>query len=229
MSQGNPFFGTYEILAELGRGTTGIVLKARADMPINRVRALKVLLLAPAADASLRVARFHREAEVLANLTGDPDPDFPTLYEAGEHNGQFYLVREFVEGNTLEYQARAGLLSLREGIAILASVGGAVRRVHDRGIAHRNLHPSNVLIAADGTPKLSGFGLVGLLEGSERLPPGSPGTPAAVDVQALQRMLGWLCSALNQPKPAWLQAIEQDESLRTPAAFVEALARAGSW
>jgi eukaryotic-like serine/threonine-protein kinase len=210
------------MLAELGRGTTGVVYKARCRA-LNRVVALKMPLLGSPAQATVRCIRFRREAQALARLTWDPDPDFPTLHEVGEHGSQPYLVREFVEGSTLEELVAAGALKLRQGIGILAAVAGAVQRVHDRGIAHRNLHAANVLVGRDGAPKLIGFGHVELLEGSDMLPPGGSGVPADLDVQDLQELLGWLAEALGEPLPQRLEAIRQDDSVDSAASFAEAL------
>jgi serine/threonine protein kinase len=157
-----------------------------------------------------------RSPWALGSLTRDPDPHFPTLYEVGENQGQLYLVREFVEGATLEQFVTARVLGVREGIGALAAVARAVQRVHGRGLAHRNLHPANILIAARGAPKLIGFGRVGMLARPGLMPPGVAGVPAESDVQALKEILGWLGAALGQPIPL-------PGSVDSPAAFAEAL------
>ena len=82
---------------------------------------------------------------------------------------------------------------------------GAVARLHALGLVHRNLNPSNVLVATDGTPKLIGFGGVGIQTASDQLPPGAPGVSHAIDVKSLQAMLAWLFSALGQPIPGSLE------------------------
>jgi serine/threonine protein kinase len=220
--QSASFWGRYELLLELGRGTTGVVYKAREDI-LNRVVALKMPLLASPSEAQVRVARFHREARVLARLTSTPDPNFPELHLVGEYQGQPFYVREFVEGNTLEQMARAGSLTLRQGITVLAAVARAIARIHAQGIAHRNLHPANVLIAVDGTPKLIGFGQVGFLAGSDMLPPGESGASAEVEVRWLQELLRWLCVALQQPVPAGLEWVMAPGSATTASAFAEDL------
>jgi serine/threonine protein kinase len=222
MSQPSSTFAAYEILAELGRGTTGVVYKARNTL-LNRLVALKMPFLDAAAEISLRVARFYREAEVLARLTLDPDPDFPTLYEVGEYQGQPYFVREFVEASTLEQLGMARTLSLREGLGVVTAVASAVTRVHYRGFVHRNVYPSNVLVSVAGNPKLIGFGRVGLLAGSDFLPAGATGEPAEIDVRALQQMLTWLFTALRQPLPPRLEQLRQPGSVASPGAFAEAL------
>jgi serine/threonine protein kinase len=215
----------YTILAELGRGTTGIVYKARHGiLKPDRLVALKIPSLGPPSEQPKRLASFHREFHALAMLTHEPDPAFPTLFDVGHDNaGEHYLAREFVDGSTLERRATGGALGLREGIRILATVAGAVRELHDRGIAHRNLQPSNVLVGRDGTAKLIGFGLVWALAGSDKLPPGLSGESAEVDVRALRKMLSWLCATLRLPVPASLAAIRQFVSAPGAAPFEEAL------
>ena len=112
---------------------------------------------------------------------------------------------------------------MHTGISILATVAEAVAVVHAKGAAHRNLHPSNVLVTAGGAPKLIGFGLVEALAGSNGLPPGVPGVPAEVDGRALQQMLDWLCATLRQPIPAPLEAIRHPSSIPSAVRFADAL------
>jgi serine/threonine-protein kinase len=206
----------YEILAELGRGSTGVVYKARQGVTDCTV-AVKMPLFSSPGDAPLRKARFVREARTLAYLTADPDPDFPALHEVGENQGQPFLVREFVEGGTLEQLAAAGALDLRDGLGVLESVARAVQRVHERGLAHRNLHPANVLVTPERSAKLIGFGFVGPLAG--------PGTPAKLDVRSLQQMLGWLAAAVRQALPASLEALGRPGAVVSPGVLAVLLDR----
>src|SRR5262245_5295420 len=111
-------FPDYEILAEVGRGTTGIVYRAQC-VRLHRVVALKVLLPSLACEAQAR-RRFLREARILANLTRAPDPNFPALHAVGGDDARPYHVREFVEGETLEQRVAARSISPREGIRVLA-------------------------------------------------------------------------------------------------------------
>src|SRR5262249_55395336 len=108
----------YEILAELGRGTTGTVYKARHPVvKPERLLALKMPLLGSAPEATGRLARYHNEWNVLRVLTWKPDPAIPTLYDVGcDAAGQSnYYVREFVDGSALEQLVAKGAVSLREG------------------------------------------------------------------------------------------------------------------
>lgn len=209
-----------KILAEVGRGTTGIVYRAQ-DLRINRVVALKVLLLGPVVEREVRAARFLREARVLASLTAESEPNIPTLHAVTEYQSQLYCVREFVDGETLEERVLARSIRSTDGVRVLGVIADVVARVHARGLIHRNLSPSNVLVATDGTPKLIGFGRVSIQAGPGRLPPGGPKVSPEIDIKALQAMLDWLFSALGQPFPGSLKpALGSVASAKAFAALV---------
>jgi serine/threonine-protein kinase len=214
----------YEILDELCRRTTGIVYKARHPVvKPERLLALKVPLFGSAPEATSRLACYHNEWNALRVLTWEPDPAIPTLYNVGcDAAGQnHHYVREFVDGSTLEQLLASGAVSLREGIRLLSVIAGAVQRMHGRGIAHRNLRASKLLVRADGTAKLIGFGHVWPLAGADHLPAGMSGVSAEVDVRALQEMLAWLCAALRQPVPKPLEAVRQSSATLTPGRFAD--------
>ncbi|MCI0376831.1 MAG: protein kinase [Gemmataceae bacterium] len=195
----------YEILAELGRGTTGVVYKARHSVvKPDRLVALKMPFLGSPSETARRFSSYQNEWNVLRVLTWEPDPAVPTLYNVvSDVSGQlnFYL-REFVSDTSLEQLVVTGSLCLSEGIRILSTIANAVQRMHGHWIAHRNLRPSRVLVGTDGTAKLIGFGHVAPLVGAAELPPGESGVSAKIDIRALQEMLGWLCTTLRQPLPA---------------------------
>jgi serine/threonine protein kinase len=216
----------YDILAELGVGTTGIVYKARHPIvKPDRLVALKMLSLGPTPEAANRLACYQNEWNALRVLTWQPDPAIPTLYDVGRdfagHN--YYYVREFVDGRTLQQLVATAALDLRGGIHVLSMIASAVQRMHFLEITHRNLRASNVFVRTDGTPKLIGFGHVWPLAGAGRLPPGMSGVSAEVDVLALQEMLAWLCGTLQQPVPPPLEAVRQPGSVPSPGRFAEAL------
>jgi serine/threonine protein kinase len=123
----------------------------------------------------------------------------------------------------MEQLAEEGALSVVAALSVLADVAAVVERVHRRGFAHRNLQPSNILVADGGPAKLVGFGLVGFLAGSELVPAGRTGVPAEVDIRALQGTLGWLCGALRQAAPSRLEAIRRADSWRSIDEFKDAL------
>ncbi len=209
----------YEIIRELGRGTTGTVYEAR-HTPLNRRVALKIPVV-PEVERSVKAQRFRRECEALAYLTSGPSRNIPPLQVVAESSdGRLHRVREVVEGSTLERLVADGSIDLRVGLSVLAEVARVVERVHGQGFAHRNLSPANVLVARDGTPWLIGFGRVGLLVGAPMLPSEAAGTPAEVDVRGLQDLLRWLCAALRQPVP---DSLDRTPVL-TAGAFGEAVA-----
>ncbi len=212
MDQPAPAIPPYEFLEELGRGTTGIVYRV-FDTQLKRVVALKIPLPGSAADMVKRRNHFLQEARFVASRD---DPHIPRLHQIGESQGQPYLVREFVVGTSLERLAAIGSLGWREAVGVLAVIAGVVQRVHEKGFVHRNLDPSNVLVAADGAPKLIGFGRFGLLSTSK-------GATVEADVRALQMMLAWLGSTLGQAPTPRLVALCQPGAVASAAAFVEAL------
>lgn len=147
-------FPGFKILAEVGRGATGVVYRAQ-DVTINRVVAIKMLILGPAAEQRMRTARFLREARVLAALM--PHDNIPAIHAIMEHQGHHCHVREFVEGTTLKERVVASRINESDARQVLAGVQAAVDSMHTLGLVHRNLCPENILVAADGTSKLIGF------------------------------------------------------------------------
>ena len=191
----------YEMVGELGRGTTGTVYEAWHTRLDRRV-AVKVPDLTPDAERTAKAERFLRECRALACLTGGSACRIPRLYVVTEHPpGHPYYVRELVEGSTLEQWAASRSSDLLACLSILAEVARVVQRVHEQGFAHRNLSPANVLVAPDSTPRLIGFGRVGALAGSDWLPPGAEGVPAAEDKRDLHELVAWLFAAYGRPVP----------------------------
>lgn len=180
-----PRFNQYLLVAELGRGTTGIVYKAQ-HRRFPRLVALKTILLVTGVDMKVRVARLLREAQILASLT--LDPNIPSVYELGEWKGHSYYCREFIDGQTLEQAVKSSAINRREAMHIVTTVTRTLARVHDRGIVHRNLSPDNVLVTSEGTVKLIGFGLVAAIDTDK-----SP-SQISEDIQLIGKMLAWLCS-----------------------------------
>jgi serine/threonine protein kinase len=176
-------FPGVEVLAELGRGTSGIVYSAKHFLD-GQVVAIKVLLHADSREA---LGQFHRETRLLARLTKNSDTAVPSMYLVGESQGQHFHIREFIDGDTLEHRVAARAIDLRPALQSLAVVASAVARIHEFGLVHGNLHPSNVLIAINRTTKLIGFGRV-----SAR-----PTQPGCGDVDSLRNLAGWLCSEIR--------------------------------
>ncbi|HEX2344885.1 MAG TPA: protein kinase [Vicinamibacterales bacterium] len=139
--------GPYEILSALGAGGMGEVYRAR-DTKLNRDVALKVLPPAFTADAD-RVARFEREARVLASLN---HPRIGSIYGLEDTGSGPALVLELVEGDTLDDRVRRGPLPLPEALAIAQQIADALDAAHASGIIHRDLKPSNIKLKVSGAP-----------------------------------------------------------------------------
>jgi serine/threonine-protein kinase len=145
--------GSYEILGVLGRGGMGVVYKAHQPS-LKRTVALKMILDAAAEPTAL--ARFKAEAEAVAQLQ---HANIVQIYEIGEHEGRPYLSLEYVDGGTLAKRLARMLPMPREAAQLVEMLARAMHAAHQRGIVHRDLKPGNVLLTADGMPKISDFGL----------------------------------------------------------------------
>ena len=133
--------GTYQIVSQLGAGGMGEVYRAK-DLKLGREVAIKVLPERFTADP-LRLARFKREARVLAALN---HPRIAAIYDLEEAGDTFFLVLELVEGETLAHHIARGPLRIDESLAIAMQIGEALEAAHAKGIVHRDLKPSNVIL-----------------------------------------------------------------------------------
>jgi eukaryotic-like serine/threonine-protein kinase len=154
-------FGSYEIAALIGVGGMGEVYRAR-DIKLNRDVALKVLPDSFVNDPD-RLARFQREAHVLASLN---HPNIAAIYGVEEvpstGSGQVAtraLVMEMVDGPTLAERIDVGAIPLDEATVIAAQIAEALGAAHDQGVIHRDLKPANIKVKGDGTVKVLDFGL----------------------------------------------------------------------
>jgi eukaryotic-like serine/threonine-protein kinase len=146
--------GPYEILSALGAGGMGEVYRAR-DTKLNRDVALKILPDSFTHDAD-RVARFRREAQVLASLN---HPHIGAIYGLDQAHEQQFLVLELVDGETLADRIKPGPLPIDEAVAIARQIAEALEAAHDKGIIHRDLKPANIALTKDGRVKVLDFGL----------------------------------------------------------------------
>jgi Tol biopolymer transport system component len=152
--------GAYEIVSSLGMGGMGEVYRAR-DGKLNRDVALKVLPASFADDAD-RLARFRREAQLLAALN---HPNIAHIYGL-EGEAVSFIVMELVEGEDLSQRLARGPIPLDEAIPIAKQVADALEAAHEQGIIHRDLKPANVKLRPDGTVKVLDFGLAKALDPS---------------------------------------------------------------
>jgi serine/threonine protein kinase/Tfp pilus assembly protein PilF len=149
----------YEVLAELGRGGMGVVYQARHCF-LKRLVALKMILAGPHAGPAAK-ARFRTEAEAVARLH---HTNIVQIYEVGECEGRPFLALEFVDGNSLLRKVCGKAQTENEIARLMETLAGAVHYSHERGIIHRDLKPNNILMASDGTPKITDFGLAKVLD-----------------------------------------------------------------
>ena len=164
--------GSYEVIAILGAGGMGEVYRAR-DTRLGRDVALKVLPDAFAADVE-RLARFQREAQLLASLSHQNIGAIHGLEETpSTGSGQATvraLVLELIEGETLADRIRRGPLSVDEALGVARQIADALEAAHERGVIHRDLKPANVKITPDGKVKVLDFGLAKALDTSPSSP-----------------------------------------------------------
>jgi eukaryotic-like serine/threonine-protein kinase len=146
-------FGPYEIRAPLGSGGMGEVYRAR-DTRLDRVVALKTLPPAFTTD-SLALERFQREARAIAALN---HPNICIIHDVGEADHVRFIVMELLEGETLHERLKRGPLDAPALIDIAIALAGALDAAHKKGMAHRDVKPSNVFLTPHG-PKLLDFGL----------------------------------------------------------------------
>jgi len=147
--------GSYEVVAQIGAGGMGEVYKAH-DTKLGRDVAIKVLP-ETFADDSERLARFQREAKMLAALN---DPNIATIHGLEHSDGTHYLVMELVAGETLaERVNRDGAMPVEEALKVAVQIAEALEAAHEKGIIHRDLKPANVKVTPEGKVKVLDFGL----------------------------------------------------------------------
>jgi len=147
--------GAYRIIRRLGEGGMGIVYEGEQETP-RRMVAIKVVRGGPLAD-EYRVRLFRREAQTLARLR---HPAIGAIYEAGcTDNGQHFFAMELVRGTPLNEYVRNEKTKRRVRLDLFCSVCSAIHYAHQRGVIHRDVKPTNIIVDADGKPKILDFGL----------------------------------------------------------------------
>jgi len=144
-------FGDYELLEEIGRGSQGVVYRAR-QKSLNRVVALKVIALGHWATEP-HVKRFRREAEAAARLN---HPGIVPIYEVGERDGACYFSMGLIEGGQLDAILEREPMPIRSAVELIVKLAHTVQYAHEHGILHRDIKPGNILLDAKGKPHQSG-------------------------------------------------------------------------
>ena len=163
----------YKILGELGRGGMGVVYKA-VQVRAARVVALK-MILSDADPGPAQMARFQTEVEASARLH---HPNIVQIFEVGEYLGRPFFSLEYCARGSLDRQLLAEPLPPGKAAALVERLALAISLAHDKGVVHRDLKPANVLIAEDGSPKVSDFGLAKILDDPSQTASGAVlGTP----------------------------------------------------
>ena len=188
--------GPYKVTGELGAGGMGIVLRA-TDTQLHRDVALKIFPDAFAADPD-RLARFQREAQVLASLN---HPGIAAIYgiEEDEVEGRRALVLELVEGPTLADRIAERPVPLDEALAIAKQIAEALEAAHEAGVIHRDLKPANIKVREDGTVKVLDFGLAKALDPN---PEGDPSQSPTLTAAATQMGVIMGTAAYMSPEQA---------------------------
>jgi serine/threonine-protein kinase len=148
----------YEILGQLGRGGMGVVYQAQH--PDSRVL-VAIKLMREGLEGAQETNRFVREAEVLKKLS---HPNIVRLLDAGRHDGRPYLVMELITGGSLAQTLAGKPQSSGQVAAHVEALARAIHEAHQAGVVHRDLKPANVLVTAEGSLKITDFGLAKLEE-----------------------------------------------------------------
>jgi serine/threonine protein kinase len=152
----------YEITNQLGKGGMGEVFRAK-DQKLGRDVAIKVLPEEFAKDTD-RVARFQREAKLLASLN---HPNIAAIYGLEESGGKNFLVLELVEGDTLADRIKAGPIRVEESLKLALQIAEALEAAHEKGVIHRDLKPANIKVTPEGKVKVLDFGLAKAFAGEQ--------------------------------------------------------------
>jgi eukaryotic-like serine/threonine-protein kinase len=203
--------GPYEILSAIGAGGMGEVYRAR-DTKLNRDVALKILPELFADDVE-RLARLHREAQLLASLN---HPNIGAIYglEGQERQdgqeGPLALVLELIEGPTLADRLTAGRIPIDEALLIARQVVDALEAAHERGIIHRDLKPANIKVTPDGRVKVLDFGLAKAMTGEEAAGVGRAALTNSPTLSMMATQAGMILGTAAYMSPEQAQGLPVD-------------------
>ena len=196
--------GVYEVTGSLGAGGMGEVYRAR-DTKLDRDVALKVLPEAFTSDPD-RLARFEREAKVLASLN---HPNIGGIHGLEESSGTRALVLELIEGPTLADRIAQGPLPVDEAVAIAQQISEALEAAHEQGVVHRDLKPANVKVTTDGVVKVLDFGLAKAMEPAAGDPAVSASPTVSLTAAATQMGMVIGTAAYMAPEQARGQVVDR--------------------
>jgi serine/threonine protein kinase/soluble lytic murein transglycosylase-like protein len=192
--------GPYRIIERLGAGGMGEVYLAQ-DLRLSRLVALKVLPTYFASD-EVRLRRFQSEARAASALN---DPNILTIHEVGESDGVFFIVTEFIDGQTIRALIRKQTLSLEEVLDSAEQVASALSTAHAAGIVHRDIKPENIMRRTDGLVKILDFGIAKLME------PESPDSLPETTLHRTHTEAGMVIGTVNYMSPEQARALPVDE------------------
>ena len=198
--------GSYEIVSALGAGGMGEVYRAR-DTKLNRDVALKVLPDAFTRDPD-RLARFKREAQVLASLN---HPHIGAIYGFEDSGETHALVLELVEGDTLADRIARGPIPLDEALPIARQIAEALEAAHEQGIIHRDLKPANIKVTPDGMVKVLDFGLAKLAHPDAAAGPADVTASPTITSPAMMTGVGVLLGTAAYMSPEQAKGREADK------------------
>ena len=184
MAQAAQKIGRFEVIRVLGRGAQSVVYLSY-DPNLQREVAIKTLHFSARQDRQNKIQALIQESRTVSKLR---HPNIVPIFEVGEHDGDPYLVFEYVAGKTLaEFLHDSGALPAIEAVGIIGPVLEAVAHAHHNGVIHRDLKPSNILINGDGLPRVMDFGIATRVADGTGEEDGLTGTPAYMAPEYISR------------------------------------------